>query len=149
MSTERPDDFDDTPVLRPLPSTSGDDGLRDDYRDSRPTVPRRKPRFGFWMAVAWALLYFAITQLVAGVVFGILIFGIALVPEVQQNGWGVLGDPVKLKAWMEGPAGRVATLSVVAATQFSGLLLSWLLLRSWCGKQWKRKIALTRGPSPT
>ena len=43
----------------------------------------------------------------------------------------------------------MATLTTVAATQFGGLVLSYILLRLWCGKSWKRKIALTRLPSPT
>jgi membrane protease YdiL (CAAX protease family) len=58
-------------------------------------------------------------------------------------------NPAWLNAWMQGSDGRVALLCTVAATQFSGLALSVLLLRLWCGKPWKRKIALTRLPTGT
>ena len=150
MSTDRPDDFDDVPTLRPLPpDDSRDDVQRDDYRDYRPPMPPRKPGFGFWLAVLWSLLYFVVTQIIAGIGFMILFFGIALAPEIKRNGWDIVTDQVKFKAWTEGPDGRVATLCVVTATQFTGLLLSWILLRYWCGREWKRKIALTRRPSMT
>src|SRR5947208_1281161 len=127
MSADRPDDFDDVPLLRPLPpGGSGDDPIRDDYRDARPPRPRRKSGFGFWMAVLWTLVYFLLTQVFAGVGFLILIFGIAL--ALERNGGEIVSDPAKLKAWMESPAGASATLCVVIATQFTGLLLSWILL---------------------
>jgi membrane protease YdiL (CAAX protease family) len=54
-----------------------------------------------------------------------------------------------LNAWMKSPTGSSAMLLVVGCTQFGGLALSWLLLRLWCGKPWKRKIALTRLPTAT
>ena len=149
MSTERPDDFDDTPMLRPLPPTSGDDGLPDDDRDVRPPMPPGKPGFGFWTGDRLGLLYFAVTQIIAGIGFTILIFGIALFPEIQQNGWDVVTNPIKFKAWMEGPDGRVSTCVSWSRHSSPGLLLSWILLRAWCGKQWKRKIALTRAPTAT
>src|SRR5262245_89702 len=150
MSTDRPEDFDDVPTLRPIPpGDNRDDRERDEYRDHRPTPPTRAPGFGFWLAVVWALLYFVVTQLIAGVFFTVLFFGIALAPEIQQNGWGIVEDPAKLREWTESLPGRNAQLKAVAATQFSGLLLSWLLLRIWCGRTWKRKIALTRRPSLT
>jgi membrane protease YdiL (CAAX protease family) len=138
------DDFDDVPDLRPLPPGLREREFSRDYDD----MPRR-PGFGFWMAVAWTLLYLVVTQIVAGIVFGIPIIGIAMIPEFQQNGMQVLTDPAKLNAWMQGPTGRIATLLLVAATQFAGLLLSWILLRTHCGKTWKRKIALTRRPTRT
>jgi CAAX protease family protein len=150
MSTDRPDDFDDVPTLRPVrPGDNGDDRERDDDRDDRPPPPPRKPGFGFWMAVVWALLYFVFAQFIAGVALALVIYGIALYPEIRQNGMDVVTDPVKFKAWTDSPPGRNATLCLVTATQFSGLLLSWILLRVWCGRKWKRKIALTRLPSVT
>jgi CAAX protease family protein len=149
MSTDRPDsseDLDDIPTLRPVRrGDNGDDWDRDDFRDDLPPLPPRKPGFGFWLAVVWALLYFVVTQIIAGIGFT----SIALVPEVQRNGWDVVTDPVKFKAWMESPAGRIANLWIVTGTQFTGLCLSWILLRVWCGRSWKRKIALTRRPSVT
>ena len=33
--------------------------------------PPKAPGFGFWMAVVWTLLYFVVTQVVAGMVFGV------------------------------------------------------------------------------
>ncbi len=144
MATDDFDDYDDAmppsdpPVLRPLhPDKMSREELRAKYL---------KPGFGFWMAVLWCVLYLLVTQIVAGIVFGIPIIGIAMIPEFQENGMEVLNDPAKLNAWMAGPDGRVATLLVVAATQFFGLAFSLLLLRLRCGKSWKRKIALTRLP---
>jgi membrane protease YdiL (CAAX protease family) len=101
------------------------------------------------MAVLWALVYFVATQIVGAIVLGLPIIGIALIIDAQQNGKGMPDDAAKLNEWMLGPTGRVATLTLVVATQFMGLLLSWILLRYWCGREWKRKIALTRPPSPT
>jgi uncharacterized protein len=138
------DDYDDVPTLKPLPAGPRDHDSKHDYGD----FPQR-PGFGFWMAVAWTLLYLVVTQIVAGIVFGILIFGVALIPEIRENGMEVLTNPAKLNAWMQGHDGRIATLLLVAATQFTGLALSWLLLRVQCGKGWKRKIALTRRPTRT
>jgi len=150
MSTDRPDDFDDVPIRRSLPpGGSGDDRLRDDYRDYPPLRPRRKPGFGIWMAVLWALVYFKVTQIIGAIALGIPIIIVALMIDAQRNGNGALNDPSKLNEWMQGPTGRVATLTLVTATQFLGLLLSWILLRYWCGREWKRKIALTRLPSAT
>ncbi|HKA07342.1 MAG TPA: CPBP family intramembrane glutamic endopeptidase [Gemmataceae bacterium] len=150
MSTDRPDDFDDVPTLRPLPlGGSGDDQLRDDYRDDRPPPPRRKPGFGFWRGALWAWVYFVATQVIGAIVLGIPIIGVALIVDAQQNGKGAPNDPAGLNEWMLGPTGRVATLTLVVATQFLGLLLSWILLRYWCGREWKRKIALTRLPTWT
>jgi membrane protease YdiL (CAAX protease family) len=100
------------------------------------------------MAVVWSLLYFVATQIVLGIVLGIVIFGIALIPEFQEHGMDAL-EPGRLNAWLQGPAAHLATLWVVAATQFGGLALSWLLLRLVIGRTWKRKIALTRAPALT
>src|SRR5262249_60260855 len=102
-----------------------------------------------WMAVLWALVYFLTTQLVGAIVLGIPIIGIALLIDAQRNGQGAPDGPAGLNEWMLGPTGRVATLTLVVATQFLGLLLSWILLRYWCGREWKRKIALTRLPTWT
>jgi membrane protease YdiL (CAAX protease family) len=156
MSTERPDEFDEIPSRDRDPDVDRygpDRDLRDDYRDDqdrehRPPPPPRKKGFGFWMAVIWSLLYFVATQFVAGIVFGIVILGGALAIEAIRNGNDVL-KPDKLNAWLQGPTGATATLLVVAATQFSGLALSWLLFRLIVGRSWKRKIALTRGPTLT
>jgi membrane protease YdiL (CAAX protease family) len=144
MSTDRPDDL-DAPTLSPVPPDDREGRPRDDDR----APPPRRPGFGFWLAVAWCLLYVVVTQVVAGIVFGIPIYGIALIPELQQNGGAILADPNKLNDWMVGPRGRVATLILVAVTQFTGLLLSWILLRQYWGRSWKRRIALTRGPTRT
>src|SRR5262245_10354728 len=130
MSTDRPDDFDDVPTLRPLPlGGSEDDQLRDDYRDDRPPPPQppprtqRRPGFGLWMAALWALGYFLATQVIGAIVLGIPIIGIAFLIDAQRNGNGVPNDTSKLNEWMLGPTGRVATLTLVVATQFMGLLL--------------------------
>jgi membrane protease YdiL (CAAX protease family) len=104
--------------------------------------------FGFWMAVLWSLLYFVATQIVAGMVFGGLFLGIALVPEFRQHGMDAL-QPARLNPWLQTSAARAAILCTVAATQFAGLALSWLLLRLVVGRGWKRKIALTRRPTGT
>ncbi|MBO0700118.1 MAG: CPBP family intramembrane metalloprotease, partial [Zavarzinella sp.] len=147
------------PVLRPLPPDGreaiehDDRELPRDYRDGQrrdywEPPPPLKPGFGFWMAVVWSLLYFVATQIVLGIVFGIVIFGIAMIPEFQEHGMDAL-EPGRLNAWLQGPAAHVATLCVVAASQFGGLALSWLLLRLVIGRTWKRKIALTRAPAFT
>jgi len=147
MTSDDFDAYDDAvlssepPVLRPLrPEEMSLEELRAKYL---------KPGFGFWMAVVWCMLYLVVTQILAGLLLGIPIIGIALIPEFQQNGMEVLNDPAKLNAWMAGPDGRIATLILVAATQFTGLAFSVLLLRLRCGKTWKHKIALTRLPSGT
>jgi membrane protease YdiL (CAAX protease family) len=100
------------------------------------------------MAALWTLLYFVVTQVVAGIVFTVLIFGIAMAPELREHGIDAL-KPDKLNAWMQAPTGAAATLLVVACTQFTGLVLSWLLLRGMAGRWWKHRIALTRGPTAT
>src|SRR6476619_2387977 len=109
MSTDRPDsteDLDDIPTLRPIPSgDNGDDRERDDYRDDRPRTPPRKPGFGFWMAVAWSLLYFVVTQFIGALALGIPIIGIALIVDTQINGNGIPNDPAGLNEWMLGPTG--------------------------------------------
>src|SRR6476469_6070252 len=121
MSTDRPDDFDDVPTLRPIPvGGAGNNHLRDDFRDYPQSRPRRKTGFGFWMAVLWALVYFLATQVIGAIVLGIPIIGLALVIDAQRNGNGVLNDPSKLNEWMLGPTGRVSTLSIVVATQSMG-----------------------------
>ena len=102
MSADRPDEFDD-PRPRRRPTDDWDDrDLRSDYGDERepPAPPEWRPPpkshgFGFWMAVLWTLLYFVVTQVVAGMVFGILIIGIALAPEIRKNGMDAL-QPDKL-----------------------------------------------------
>jgi uncharacterized protein len=153
MSADRPDEFDDPrPRPRRRPADDWDDRERlSDYGDEPPpewAPPPKKHGFGFWMAALWTLLYFVVTQVVAGMVFGVLIIGIALAPEIRKNGMDAL-QPDKLNPWMQGPDGAAATLCVVAATQATGLALSWLLFRTVVGRSWKRQIALTRLPSPT
>src|SRR5215204_3484405 len=137
MSTDRPDDTDDLPTLRPLPADDRE-ALARDYREP-PAGPRRRPGFGFWVALLWSLLYFFATQMVLGVLFLVLFIGIALIPEFREHGMDAL-EPDRLKAWTEGPAAHVASLCAVGATQFGGLALSWLLLRLVIGRTWKRKI---------
>lgn len=158
MSANRPDEFDDRSPRPRVPPFDPDDPHRDmraDYGDHpddgrpAPRPPRTPGGFGFWMAALWTLLYFVLTQVVAGIGFMILIFGIFLVPEIRANGWEVVSDPRKLTEWMQGPAGAAATLCVVACTQFTGLALSWLLFRLVVGRSWKQRIALTRGPTGT
>lgn len=148
MSVNRPDEFDEIPSLRrPSDADAPARDLRDDFEDDWRPVPRR-PGFGFWMAVVWTLLYFAVTQLVAGVVCAVLVFGVALGIEVARNGSDAL-KPDQIDAWMKGPAFSAAMLVVVAGTQVAGLLLSWILFRWNVGRQWKRVIALTRLPTLT
>ena len=135
------DDYDDPSVLQPVP---GDPPPRRDYDDpggDRSAPPARRPGFGFWLAVAWCLLYVVVSQIIAG----LGIFVVLLVVEIVRNGPGVLNDANQLNAWTRG----TPMLWVAAGSQFAGLALSWLLLRLWCGKSWPRKIALTRLPSPT
>ena len=99
-----PTSFDD-PRPHRRPADEGDDhGAAEpaDDRDDWPPPRRRSTGFGFWMAVLWTLLYFVVTQIVAGMVFGILHIGIALVPEIRKNGMDAL-QPDKLNAWMQSP----------------------------------------------
>lgn len=124
--------------LPPIPHEPTREELRAMYERNR------KPGFGFWLAVAWTLLYFVATQIIAGIIFGIPIILIAMVLDGKLN-----DKHPDVFAWMKSPSGSTAILLITVATQFFGLALSWLLLRLWCGKSWKRKIALTRLPSPT
>ena len=121
MSTDRPDsseDLDDIPTLRPVrPGDDGDDRERDDYRDDLPPPPPRKPGFGFWLAVVWALLYFVVTQIIAGIGFT----SIALVPEVQRNGWDVVTDPVKFKEVISPVLKKIIALDPERRGQGTGL----------------------------
>ena len=151
MSADRPDDLDDVPPR--LPHEPEDPQLRADFGegpdDRRPLPPSPRPAgFGFWMAALWTLVYFLVTQVAAGLVFTVLIFGVAMAPELREHGIDAL-QPDRLNPWMQGPTGAAATLCVVACTQFAGLALSWLLLRVLAGRWWKHRIALTRGPSAT
>src|SRR4051794_4986468 len=102
---------DDTPHLQPLRPGSDEVELRRDYSD--PPVPRT-PGFGFWLAVAWALLYFVATQVVGGIVFGIPIMVGALMIDGQLGNGGM----PDLNAWMKSPTGSSAMLLVVGCTQF-------------------------------
>jgi membrane protease YdiL (CAAX protease family) len=146
MSSE--DDFDDVPSHREpspdrRPGRRSYDDDRDDFRE--PPLPPRKPGFGFWLAVAWTALYFVATQIVIAMVIAIPVIIIAMILD------GINGNPPPndVMAWMQTPTGSTAMLIVVAGSQFGGLVVSWILLRVWCGKTWKRKIALTRLPTPT
>jgi uncharacterized protein len=149
MSADRPDDLDDVPTNRSNPEMDADDALRQDYeepyRGPRPDWrPKRKPGFGFWLAVAWSVLYFVVTQIM-GAIIAIPIIIVVVVADAGPNGQ----PPADPMAWMKNPKMTAILLGVTAASQFFGLGLSWLLLRLWCGKSWPRKIALTRLPTPT
>lgn len=149
MSTGRSDDFDDLPTIRSNSESDADEAVRRDYeepyRSSRPDWrPKRKPGFGFWLAVAWTLLYFVSTQVVGAIIL-VPILLVMMVAEAGPNGQ----PPADPMAWMKEPKVAAMLLGVTAASQFFGLGLSWLLLRLWCGKSWPRKIALTRLPTPT
>jgi hypothetical protein len=100
------------------------------------------------MAVLWSLLYFGVTQFVAGIFFGIPILAIAVGIEVARKGNDAL-KPENINAWQQSESFSVAILVLVAITQVTGLALSWLLFRMNVGREWKRKIALTRGPTLT
>lgn len=146
MSIE--DDFDDVPPRREPPPERRPvrrsyDDEREDFRD--PPLRPRKPGFGFWLAVLWTALYFFATQFVIALVIAIPVIIIAMILD------GMNGNPPPndAMAWMQTPTGSTAMLIVVAGSQFGGLVVSWILLRVWCGKTWKRKIALTRLPTPT
>jgi CAAX protease family protein len=145
----RPRHDDDVPVLRPLRPADRDDDLQIEFVDSPPTVPRRDSGFGFWLAVVWCVLYVVLSQIVVGVVLLILLYAIFLYPEIRDKGLDAVLNPAWMDAWQKGPDGRLATLLLVAGTQLAGLLLSLALLRLWCGRPWKRKIALTRRPTLT
>jgi membrane protease YdiL (CAAX protease family) len=140
MSADRFDDFDDVPS-RPFSEDDLDPAVREERRDS---LPKPRPGFGFWLAVAWVVLYFVVTQVVAAII-AVPIIVVITVAEAGPNG-NAPPDPM---AWMKNPNVTAVLLGVTAASQFIGLALSWLLLRLWCGKSWKRKIALTRLPSRT
>jgi CAAX protease family protein len=153
----RPDDADDIPTLRPLlPADSGDD-LRIEYADygeppppPRPPLPPPDPGFGFWMAVVWCVLFLLVTQVLAGVFCGVPIVLLAIAIEAAQNGPGAVNNEAGLKAWIDGPAGRLAFMGALLSSHLAGLLFGWLILRWRCGrKRWKRRIALTRGPTRT
>ena len=131
-------DFDDFDAPAPAPPAA-DHAERSDYRD--PPPPAGRPGFGFWMAVLWSVVYVVASQIVVGVAAMVVV----LIVLAVVGG----GLPQDMNNWMAEPTGRVVMLIVVAATQFGGLALSLLLLRLLAGKSWKRKIALTRLPSPT
>lgn len=147
MSTDRPDDLDDLPPRRPFEDPDPDEPDRVSRDDDRPP---RKPGFGFWKAVLWCLAYLLVTQVLTILVCGIPIVLVFMGIEIARNGPGLLEDPQKAKEWTQGDDGRLMMVSMLIAAHIAGLLFGWLMLRWYFGgRNWKRRIALTRGPSPT
>src|SRR5437764_955641 len=152
MSTDRPDDLDDVPTLRPLPPADWQ-ALERDYGEPPPPpgppplppwVPPLKPGFGFWMAVVWCVFFFVVTQIVIGVACGVPIVLIAVFTDAaNQNG------PPNPDQLMKSDAALVATVLSIMCAHLGGILFAWIILRWQVGRQWKRKIALSRRPSAT
>jgi CAAX protease family protein len=151
MSTDRPDDTDDLPTLRALPPKD-DETLGGDYGEPphapppwRPVWnPELKPGFGFWMAVAWCILFFVATQIVIGLACGVpIIIVAALLDPANRNG---PPDPNQL---MKSDAVLVGSVVAILFAHLGGLLFAWLVLRWQVGRQWKRKVALSRRPTVT
>ena len=132
MSTDRPDDFDDVPTLRPV------------------DLPEPKPGFGFWMAVVWCILFLVATQLLALLLCGLPILFVFMAIETARNGPGGLQTPKGVMDWLGTESGAVMVLSILICSHAAGWLFGWLMLR-WRvgGRKWKRRIALTRRPSAT
>lgn len=139
MSTDRPDDL-DAPVLRPVPPDGGDNERRD-YWEPR---PRPEPGFGFWMAVVWCVFFFVVTQIVIGLACGVPILLVAVfIDGANQNG------PPNPEQMMKSDAALVGTVLSIMCAHLGGVVFSWIILRWQVGRQWKRKIALSRRPSGT
>jgi len=146
----RPRHDDDVPVLRPLPPDRDAD-LRIDFVDDYeppppPIIPPPDPGFGFWMAVVWCLLYFAVMQILAAIVFGLPIMFVAVAINMANN----RPTPVDVPGMMSDPVLGTALILTLVCSHLAGLLFGWLILRWRCGRQrWKRRIALSRGPTMT
>lgn len=106
--------------------------------------------FGFGMAIVWCIVYFVIMQVVATIACGLPVFAIAMmingdIPAANQ--------PPDAKApeadMLNEPSYQKATLVVLIISHLFGLGTAWFMLRYLCGKQWKRKIALSRRPTGT
>jgi membrane protease YdiL (CAAX protease family) len=148
MSTDRPDDFDEIPSLRPLPPADADDPdydrRRDDRDDWRP-VPR-KPGYGFWMSVVWCLLFFAVTQVVIGMFCGVpIILAAAMVEAANQKG----PPPEDPNALLSSDPVLIGMMLSTMCAHLGGIVFACLMLRWLVGRQWKRQIALSRPPSIT
>jgi uncharacterized protein len=141
MSIDRPDDLDDIPIPRAVPP--GDDGPPDEFADLRP--PSR-PGFGFWMSVVWCLLFFVVTQIVIGLcACGLPItFVAAAIEATRQN-----GPPQDPNQVLKSDLVMIGLVLSIMCAHLGGILFSWLVLRWQVGRQWKRKIALTRRPTVT
>lgn len=147
MSADRPDDFDDVPPR--LPHQPDDPDLRADYgegpADRRPLPPPPADTgFGFWMAVVWCVLFFAATQIVIGLACGVPIILTAMVLEARDQ-----PGPMDAEQMMKSDAMLVGSMLSVMCAHIGGLVFAWLVLRWQVGRQWKRKIALSRLPSVT
>jgi membrane protease YdiL (CAAX protease family) len=146
MSTDRPDDL---PSLRPLPPDDFDDvpdrgvmppdGGPPDYFDDE---PEPKAGFGFWMSVAWCILFFVVTQIVVGLACGIPIFIIAFVVERPAA-------PNQMNDMMKSDTFLLGTMLTVMCSHIGGVLFGWLIMRWQLGRGWARKVALTRRPTAT
>jgi membrane protease YdiL (CAAX protease family) len=139
MSSDRRDDFDDIPDL--LPVTPSERELRADYRDP---LFQPRPGFGFWMAVVWSIFFFAVTQIILGLMCGVPIIGAAVFLEARQK-----NGPLDSDELMKSDTFQLAAMLTVTGAHVGGVLFSWLILRWQLGRSWKRKIALTRRPTGT
>jgi membrane protease YdiL (CAAX protease family) len=101
------------------------------------------------MAVLWCVLYLIVTQFLALIFCGIPIIFVFMAIEVANNGQGMLNDPAKQKEWVQGDDGRLMMLTVLIASHLVGVLFGWIMIRWRIGRQWKRRMALTRWPSIT
>ena len=154
MSTDRPDDL-DAPTLRPLPPDDRELDVVRDYGEGAPPrppgrppwAPELKPGFGIWMAIAWCLLYAVFMQIIAAIAFAIPIFIIAIIIKSQQG--GPANMPTDTKGMMSDPVFGTALMVLLLCTHVAGWFFGWVILRWQVGRDWKRKIALSRGPTLT
>ena len=150
MSTERPDDFDDAPMLRPLPPTSGDDGLP----ERRPRRPPAHASGQAWLRIRTG------DRLGTAVLRG----------DADHCRDRIYHSDFRHRPLSGDSAERLGCRDQLRSSSRPGWrarmvgsrrCVSWSRLSSpacysagsscvrWCGKQWKRKIALTRAPSVT
>lgn len=133
----------------PTPKAGKDSWLDVDVlrqpKPKAPLMPTKVPGFGFGMALVWCLVYFFVMQ----VLVGIVLVGIPLMLIASGIAQGSGPPPQDNSTLMDSPVMTNATLILLIITHLAGGVLGWFMLRYLCGKQWKRKIALSRAPSGT
>jgi membrane protease YdiL (CAAX protease family) len=98
------------------------------------------------MSAVWCILFLVATQ----ILIGIFICGFPiLIVAVLMDGAGANGPPPDPEEVLKSDPVLIGMMLSTMCAHLSGVLLSWLILRWQVGRQWRRKIALTRLPTIT